>query len=61
MDPTGIDVHTKGSQLWILTEAGELIERRVRTEPPTLYRRPGRVSPGKAEVRHGTREIRYGE
>ena len=29
MDPTGIDVHKKGSQLWILTEAGERPRRSV--------------------------------
>ena len=33
MDHIGIDVHKKESQICILTEAGELIERRVRTEP----------------------------
>ena len=33
MDHIGMDVHKKESQLCILTEAGELIERRVRSEP----------------------------
>ncbi len=33
MDHTGMDVHKKESQICILTEEGELIERRVRTEP----------------------------
>jgi transposase len=33
MDHLGMDVHLKESQICILTEAGELIERRVRTEP----------------------------
>ena len=32
MDHIGIDVHKKDSQICILTEAGELLERRVRTE-----------------------------
>ena len=32
MDHIGIDVHKKDSQICILTEEGELIERRVRTE-----------------------------
>lgn len=32
MDHIGMDVHKKKSQICILTEAGELIERRVRTE-----------------------------
>ena len=33
MEHLGIDVHKKDSQIGILTEAGELIERRIRTEP----------------------------
>jgi hypothetical protein len=34
MDHIGIDVHTKDSQIiCILTKQGELLERRVRTEP----------------------------
>ena len=33
MDHIGIDVHRKESQICVLTEDGELIERRVRTEP----------------------------
>jgi len=32
VDQIGIDVHKKESQLCILTEAGEVIERRIRTE-----------------------------
>ena len=33
MDHIGIDVHKKESQICILGEEGELIERRIRTEP----------------------------
>src|SRR5206468_2309368 len=33
MDHVGIDVHKQESQICILTEAGELIEQRIRTEP----------------------------
>jgi transposase len=33
MDHIGIDVHKKESQICILAEEGELIERRIRTEP----------------------------
>jgi len=33
MDHIGMDVHKKESQICILAEGGELIERRVRTEP----------------------------
>jgi len=32
----GIDVHKKESQICILTEGGELLECRVRTEPRRL-------------------------
>ena len=32
MDHIGMDVHKKESQLCILAEGGELIERRIRTE-----------------------------
>ncbi len=34
MDHIGMDVHKKESQICLLAEGGELIERRVRTEPP---------------------------
>src|SRR6202158_4695355 len=33
MDHIGIDVHKKESQICILTEGGELLEQRIRTEP----------------------------
>ncbi len=33
MDHLGMDVHLKESQICILAEGGELIERRVRSEP----------------------------
>ena len=33
MDHIGMDVHKKESQICILTEGGELIERRMHTEP----------------------------
>ena len=36
MDPSGMDVHKKASQICILTEGGELIERRMHTEPPRV-------------------------
>jgi hypothetical protein len=32
MDHVGIDVHKKESQICIVAEGGELIERRVRTQ-----------------------------
>ena len=33
MDHIGIDVHKRESQIYILAEGGEVIERRIRTEP----------------------------
>jgi transposase len=33
MDHIGIDVHKRESQIYILAESGEVIERRIRTEP----------------------------
>jgi len=33
MDHIGIDVHKRESQIYILAEDGEIIERRIRTEP----------------------------
>ena len=33
MDHIGIDVHKRGSQIYILAEGGEVIEQRIRTEP----------------------------
>jgi transposase len=33
MEYAGIDLHKKESQICLLTEAGEVIERRIRTEP----------------------------
>ncbi len=33
MDHIGIDVHKRESQICILADGGELIERRIRTEP----------------------------
>ena len=44
MDHLGIDVHKRESQIYILAESGEVIERRIRTEPerftPCLARGP---------------------
>ena len=36
MDHIGIDVHKRESQIYILAEGGEIIERRIRTEPGRL-------------------------
>jgi hypothetical protein len=36
LDHVGIDVHKGASQICVIAEGGELIERRVRTEPARL-------------------------
>src|SRR5262245_24100289 len=33
MEYVGIDLHKKGRQICVLTETGEVMERRIRTEP----------------------------
>ena len=33
MDHIGIDVHKRESQIYVLAEGGEIIERRIRIEP----------------------------
>jgi len=33
MEYVGIDLHEKESQICLLSEAGEVMERRIRTEP----------------------------
>ena len=43
MDHVGIDVHKRESQICLLAEGGELMERRIRTEPE---RRARRSTPG---------------
>jgi hypothetical protein len=51
MEYVGIDLHKKESQICLLTETGEVIERRIRTEPPRFAevlggrRRPGSGPP----------------
>jgi ATP-dependent DNA ligase len=37
MDHIGIDLHKRESQICILAEGGELIERRIRTDPRPPY------------------------
>jgi transposase len=41
MDHIGIDVHQRESQIYILAESGEVIERRLRTEPEHFAAVPG--------------------
>src|SRR5262245_37464757 len=33
MDHIGIDVHKRGSQIYLLADGGEVIEQRIRAEP----------------------------
>jgi transposase len=47
MDHIGIDVHKKESQICILAEGGELIERRI----PTQLRRFGKALGGRSPAR----------
>ncbi len=49
MEHLGIDVHKKESQICILGEGGELIERRIRTEPERARGQPVAV---RSEPRH---------
>jgi hypothetical protein len=45
MDHIGIDVHKRESQIYILAESGEVIERRIRTEAePRLTPKTGQSS-----------------
>ena len=44
MEDVGIDRHKKQSQICRLTETGEVMERRIRTEPPRLAEVLGRTT-----------------
>ena len=46
MDHIGIDVPKRESPIYILAEGGELIERRIRTEPERFAARARRAAPG---------------
>src|SRR5207249_973543 len=54
MDHIGIDVHKKDSQICILTEAGELLERRIRTEPDRFAEVLGHRSPARILIESAT-------
>src|SRR4029453_3649185 len=41
MDHIGIDVHKRESQIYVVAEGGEVIERRIRTEPERFAAVPG--------------------
>ena len=42
MDHIGIDVHKRGSQIYMLAEGGEVVEQRIRTEPERFAAMLGR-------------------
>ena len=54
MDHIGIDVHKKDSQICILTEHGELLERRVRTEPRRFAEELGTRPPARILIESAT-------
>ena len=54
MDHIGIDVHTMPSQICILSEDGELIERRVRTEPSRFAEELGPRPPARILIESAT-------
>jgi transposase len=54
MDHIGIDVHKKESQICILAEGGELLERRIRTEPRRLAEELGARAPARILLESAT-------
>ncbi len=54
MDHIGIDVHKKDSQICILTDHGELIERRIRTEPARFAEELGPRPPARILIESAT-------
>src|SRR5262245_40972119 len=54
MDHIGIDLHKKHSQMCILAEGGELIERRIRTDPHRFAEVLGERAPARILVEAST-------
>ena len=54
MDHIGIDVHKVESQICILTESGEMVEQRIRTERERLALVLGQRAPGKILIESST-------
>ena len=54
MDHIGIDVHKKGSQICILAEGGELIERRIPTQPRRFAEERGERAPARILLESST-------
>ena len=51
MEYVGIDLHKKESQICLLAEGGELIGRRIRTEPQRVAEALGRRPPAQQALR----------
>lgn len=60
MEHVGMDVHERESQIRILTEGGDLIERRIRTQGPRLVEVPGARVRARILIEAGTDGERMG-
>ena len=54
MDYIGIDLHKNSSQVCVLTEDGELIERRIKTDRGSLDKMFGERTPARILVESST-------
>src|SRR5215467_5348290 len=54
MDHIGIDLHKRESQICLLAEGGELIERRIRTEPQRFAEALGGRAPAQVLLESST-------
>jgi transposase len=54
MDHVGIDLHKKESQICILAEGGELLERRIRTDPRRFAEVAGERAPARILLESST-------
>jgi transposase len=54
MDHIGLDVHKKESQICILAEEGELLERRIRTNPRRFAEVLGERAPARILLEFST-------
>jgi hypothetical protein len=54
MEHIGIDLHKMESQVWILSERGEIIERRIRTQRDRFGAVLGERAPAKILIEAST-------
>jgi len=54
MDHIGIDLHKRESQICLLAEGGEVIERRIRTEPQRFAEALGARAPAQVLLESST-------